>query len=88
MLRPVSATRPVDLLRASSDQIRRAAEILAEITDDTATDHQGRFATLFPGQPTPDAEEKKAARESTIIQAQRSFATGLRLSQVREDHPE
>ncbi len=88
MLRPVSSTRPVDLLRASSDQIRRAAEILADITDDTAADHTGRFASLFPGQSTVDVEEREINRQSTILQAQRSFAAGLRLSQDREDNPE
>lgn len=84
MLRPVSATRPVDVLRASSDQIRRAAELLAEITDDTATGPSSRFAALFPG-PIPGDEEAESARQATILQAQRSFAAGLRLSQLPED---
>ena len=88
MLRPVSAARPVDLLRASSDQIRRAAEILADITDDTAADRSGRFASLFPGQSTLDVEEREMNRETTILQAQRSFSAGLRLSQDREDESE
>ena len=88
MLRPVTATRPVDLLRASSDQIRRAAEILADITDETAADHGARFATLFPGQISPEVEERANAREATIMQAQRSFAARLRLSQVRDDPSE
>ena len=33
MVPTVSSARPVDLLRASSDQIRRAAAILAQLTD-------------------------------------------------------
>ena len=88
MLKPAFPPRPVDLLRASSDQIRRAAELLADITDDTAVDRAGRFATLFPGQMTAEVEEREITRQATIVQAQRSFASALRLSQVREDPSE
>ncbi len=82
MIRPVSATRPVDVLRQSSDQIRRAAALLAEITDETADAPAARYEALFPGQLGLDAEELQTAREATILQAQRSFAHGLKLAQT------
>ena len=84
MIRPVSGTRPVDVLRQSSDQIRRAAALLAEITDETADTPATRYAALFPGQVGLEVEELETAREATILQAQRSFAAGLKLAQVRE----
>ena len=83
MIRPVSASRPVDVLRQSSDQIRRAAELLAEITDETAAAPAGRYGALFPGDPAPDPADVQSAREATILKAQRSFAA-LRLRQVRD----
>ena len=48
----------------------------------------GRFATLFPGQMLPQVEERANSRDATIMQAQRSFATRLRLSQARDDPAE
>lgn len=82
MIRPVSGSRPVDVLRQSSDQIRRAAALLAEITDETADTPTTRSAALFPGQVGPEAEELESAREATILQAQRSFAAALKLAQI------
>ena len=84
MIRPVSGSRPVDVLRQSSDQIRRAAALLAEITDETADTPATRYAALFPGQVGPEAEELESAREATILQAQRSFAASLKLAQVSD----
>lgn len=81
MLPSVSAIRPVDVLRRNSDQIRRAAQILAEITDEAAEDHTGRFAVLFPGQLPSEIEEMNALRQTTILKAQRAFSAGLRLAQ-------
>ena len=85
MIRPVSAARPVDVLRRSSDQIRRAAEILAEISDETALETRDRFPGRVPSGHSPEVEERAAEREATIQRAQRSFASGLRLSQLRDD---
>ncbi len=81
MLPSVSAIRPADVLRRSSDQIRRVAQILADITDEAAEDHAGRFAVLFPGQVPPDVEDINALRQSTILTAQRAFSASLRLAQ-------
>ena len=74
MTPPVSS-RPVDLLRASSDQIRRAAILIAQLTDDTASE-VGSTAELPPW--TPPVDEMAAARETTIQQAQRSFVASLK----------
>jgi hypothetical protein len=74
MTLPVSS-RPVDLLRASSDQIRRAAILLAQLTEDTA----GGVASGPELPPwTGPVDESEAVRESTIQQAQRSFVAGLK----------
>lgn len=79
MIRPVSATRPVDVLRQSSDEIRRAAELLAEITDDTALHPGERFhPSLRLGLSAEDLEDQ-AARDATIAEAQRNFMSGLRV---------
>lgn len=81
MLPSVSAVWPVDVLRRSSDQIRRAARMLADITDEAAGDQAERFAVLFPGQVPLETEEINAYREATILKAQRAFSAGLRLGQ-------
>ncbi len=81
MLPNVSAVWPVDVLRRSSDQIRRAARILADITDESAEDRAERFAVLFPGQVPLEMEEMNAYRQATILTAQRAFSAGLRLGQ-------
>jgi hypothetical protein len=77
---PVRPLRPAEALRHSSDQIRRAAEILADITADTAD------LELPPPRPAPPVEKYSAASEATILKAQRSFVAGLRLAQERGDH--
>jgi len=84
MIPTVSPSRPVDLLRASSDQIRRAAEILAQIADETGPDLETRLARA-PVVPTVNPDEMMAARQATIQQAQRSFVAGLRLTQIHDD---
>ena len=78
MIRPVSATRPVDVLRQSSDEIRRAAALLAEITDDTAVHPGDRLQASLRFSPSPEKLEDQAARDATIAEAQRNFMTGLR----------
>ncbi|MGE0442848.1 MAG: hypothetical protein AB7L66_06345 [Gemmatimonadales bacterium] len=85
MIRPVSGTRPVDVLRQSSDQIRRAAELLAEITDETAAAPDDRFASQGRSR-SPETTAADVARDATILQAQRSFVAGLRLRQQHGDH--
>ncbi|MHB1328320.1 MAG: hypothetical protein ACYC2K_08975 [Gemmatimonadales bacterium] len=78
MIRPVSATRPVDVLRRSSDEIRRAAELLAEIAGDTAPDpRDGMHASLRLGLSLEEFEDR-AARDATIAEAQRNFMSGRR----------
>ena len=83
MMLPVSsvrpAPRPVDLLRASSEQIRRAADLLAEIAGETETPP--------PADPAPEAmepDELRARHQRTILLAQRSFVASLRLEQLHE----
>jgi hypothetical protein len=86
MIQPVSSA-PVDLLRASSDQIRRAAALLAQLTEDTAANLGERMDSSEPGwEGAPD--ESELSRQTTILKAQRSFAAGLKLAQVREANPE
>ncbi|MFN0178627.1 MAG: hypothetical protein ACKVZ0_07470 [Gemmatimonadales bacterium] len=78
MHRPI---RPLDTLRVHSEQIRKAAALLAELAEDTAdVELPSARGTL----PTDEAVEN---REATILQAQRSFAASLRLAQV-EVRPE
>ena len=82
MIRPVSPTRPLrplEALRSSSDQIRQAADLLADIASDTS-DLEVAVARL----PLPQTEHA-AASAATILKAQRSFVAGLRLSQLAED---
>ena len=79
MIRTVSPGKPVELLRSSSEQIRRAAELLAEIADESELRPQ---ATATP--PGPDPGETAARREQVIRTAQRSFAAALRLAQEQE----
>lgn len=81
MMPSASAVWPVDVLRRSLDQIRRAAQILADITDESAEDRAERFAVLFPGQVPLDIEEMNAHRQVTLLTAQRAFSAGLRLGQ-------
>ncbi len=84
MIPTVSRIRPADVLRRSSDQIRNAAAILAQIADDTAGTDAERFGALFPGQLDPEVEELNTRRDSTIRIAQRSFSGRLRLAQDGE----
>lgn len=73
--------RPLDTLRANSEQIRKAAALLAELAEDTAD------VELPSARGTLPTDEAVQNREATILQAQRSFAAGLRLAQV-EVRPE
>ena len=84
MIRPVSMNRPVrplDALRANSEQMRKAAALLAELAEDTAD------LELPSARDTLPTDEARRKTEATILQAQRSFAASLRFSQV-EDRPE
>jgi hypothetical protein len=85
MIGPVSSPRPIELLRASSDQIRRAADLLAEIAGETDPRRPARRASTRPA-PDPADEADRAAedRTRTILEAQRSFVASLRLEQVEE----
>lgn len=74
--------RPLDALRQSSDQIRRAADLLEEIASDTADLELPRGLAS-----TARQDEAADQRQNTILQAQRSFVAGLRLSQDRQDGP-
>lgn len=81
MIRPVSGPRPVrplEALRQSSEQIRKAAELLADLADDTADLELPSAAATLAG------DLGQARRDATILQAQRGFAAGLRLSQAQE----
>jgi hypothetical protein len=82
MLKPVSAARPVDLLHQSSDQIRRAALLVAEIVAESAPVHvvRGPVSQALPPAPPPDLEP---TREATILQAQRALAAELKTVQRR-----
>ena len=77
MLPSGSAIWPADVLRQSSDQSRRVAQVLAEITDEAAACQADRFAVS-------EIEELNALRQSTIQQAQRSFSAALRLAQQED----
>jgi hypothetical protein len=81
MVPTVSSARPVDLLRASSDQIRRAAALLAQLTEDTA-DPADRLAVIDTAAEAGD--DRDIERQNTILKAQRSFVAGLRLAQLGE----
>jgi hypothetical protein len=82
MLPTVSSPRPVDLLRASSDQIRRAVAMVAQLTEETA-DPSERLAMADVAAAGSDPA-LEAERQNTILTAQRSFAAGLRLAQLGE----
>ena len=82
MIRPVSPSRPSDVLRASSDQIRRAAAMLTELANDTSPNALDRFAVATGDDDWPSDAE--ILRQNTILQAQRSFAAGLKLARLRE----
>jgi hypothetical protein len=82
MIRPVSPIRPLrplEALRSSSDQIRQAADVLADIASDTSD--LDLSSARMPLPPT----EHAAASAATILKAQRSFVARLRLSQIAED---
>ena len=84
MIRPVPGPRPVrplEALRQSSEQIRKAAELLADLADDTADLELPSAAATLSG------DLARERLEATILQAQRGFAAGLRLSQA-QNHPE
>lgn len=84
MIRPVSKSRPLrplEALRQSSDQIRKAADLLAEIANDT-----GELDLPSARLPDPATEAYAAERQATIQKAQRSFVAGLRLAQHHEDN--
>lgn len=81
MIRPVSPTRPLrplEALRQSSDQIRQAADILADLTADTAD-------LELPRARLPGTQQLAAATEATILKAQRSFVASRHLRQTSED---
>ena len=80
MIGPVSRSRPVDVLRQSSDQIRRAAALLAEIAEETSGGRLEPHQVPPPSAPSAGAAtgDEQAARDATILQAQRSFVAGLR----------
>jgi hypothetical protein len=83
MIRPVSPTRqlrPLQALRTSSEQIRQAADLLAEIAGDA--DDLDLPSTRLKD---PVAEAYAERRKATILKAQRSFVAGLRLAQDRDD---
>ena len=70
--------KPVQLLRTSSEQMRRAADLLAQIAGETAIETPGGEAA--PSQ----AGERREEADQTIRLAQRSFAASLRLAQFQE----
>jgi hypothetical protein len=74
MILPVSSSRPVELLRTSSDQIRRAAAILAQISEETNPDLIPRLEAVEQLAEGASALE----RDTTIRAAQRSFAARQR----------
>ncbi len=76
---PVRSVRPLEALRQTSEQIRRAAEILADITADTAD------LELPSARPPLAGDEYAATNEATIRKAQRSFAARLRVAQEQDD---
>lgn len=84
MIKPISPSRPVDVLRQSSDQIRRAAALLAELTDETAPAAEDRYPARQLQLPREEPDEALLARDATIRKAQRSFVAGLRLAQHRD----
>ena len=85
MIGPVTSPRPLELLRASSEQIRRAADLLAEISDETDPERRVRLAAArVAAGSAEEVEEGRAERLRTIEQAQRSFVASLRLEQLEE----
>lgn len=79
VIRGVGVERPVDALRSSSEQMRRAAALLSEIAEET--EHLGLAVERVEPAADPDAIRV----EETIRVAQRSFAATLRLAQLEED---
>jgi hypothetical protein len=77
MVPPAPAGNPIDLLRLSSEQIRRAADLLSELAAETELpSDRGR---------DPSRLDDPAVRvEQTIRAAQRSLAAELRLAQLQE----
>jgi hypothetical protein len=85
MVPPAPSGKPVDLLRLSSEQIRRAAEILSEIAGET------ELPSLQSRGQAPLQEDPALRLEHTIRTAQRLVAAELRLAQLEErpeeEHP-
>jgi hypothetical protein len=82
MITPVPRTSAIELIRASSDQVRRAAEIVGEIASEAAAAE----STLDRSPPPPPAAAEALSRSmTTIMMAQRSFAAALRVEQSLQE---
>lgn len=80
MVRPTGFRgRPVEVLHSSSEQIRRLAELLAEVVAESAP--------ADPPEAPADQAGHHLAADAAIRTAQRSFVTAMRLA-LRQDPPE
>ena len=80
MVGPIGRSSPVELIRASSDQIRRAAQVIAQISADV-----GLRAGQDSGSALPvSAATSEAIADSmvTIMIAQRSAAAAMRVERT------
>ena len=71
--------KPVQLLRTSSEQMRRAADLLDQIAGETAVEAPVSEAAL-----AAEGAGRRDEADQTIRLAQRSFAAALRLAQFQE----
>jgi hypothetical protein len=77
---PVGRSSPVELIRASSDQVRRAAQVIAQISADVGFPAGQDSGPLLPA--SAATSEAIAHSLVTIMIAQRSAAAAVRVERT------
>ena len=80
MVGPIGRSSPVELIRASSDQVRRAAAVIAQISEDIGQPIDPEAAAVMPV--PAGTTEALAKAMTTIMIAQRSAAAAVRVERT------
>ncbi|MEO8451259.1 MAG: hypothetical protein ABI647_15790 [Gemmatimonadota bacterium] len=80
MVGPVGRSSPVELIRASSDQVRRAAAVIAQISEDIGPSSGSEAGQVAPA--SGSSSEDLASSMVTIMIAQRLVAAAVRVERT------
>jgi len=77
---PIGRSSPVELIRASSDQVRRAAAVIAQISEDIGPSSGAETGQVAPA--AASTSEALASSMVTIMIAQRLVAAAVRVERT------